>query len=495
MFTGGLGTMSSKKNHVTAPQDRVPFIKKLIYGSGAFVNNLLADSVGRMLMVLNIGLGMNPAIVGLLGSLPRLFDAFTDPLMGYISDNTRTRWGRRRPFIFVGAIVVGLSFALLWQLPIGKSDAFYFTYFLVGSLIFYVCYTIFVTPWVALGYELTPDYDERTRLMGTQNFVGQIAYLVTPWFMWVFQQEALFDNMVQGAGWVAIAIGATAIAIGILPAIFLRERVAENRTEETPQIAVSESFMTALARNMKQFFSAFATTMTSKSFLQLCAATFLVFNGFMLIASFQSYVIIYYVYAGDIEAGLKVSAAAGTLAAASTFAIIFFVTWLGTHVGKRKAFFISISLSMVGYALKWICYQPENPWLALAPVPLMAFGLGSLFTLMPAMIADVVDADELETNERREGMYGSIFWWITKLGMAAAILIGGVLLHATGFDEALKGNQTESALFLMRFFDVTIPLVASGLAIWAVASFSITEERAHEIRTILEERRGAMTPV
>ena len=122
----------------------------------------------------------------------------------------------------------------------------------------------------------------------------------------------------------------------------------------------------------------------------------------------------------------------------------------------------------------------------------MAFGLGGLFTLMPSMIADVVDMDELETHERREGMYGSIFWWVVKLGMAAAIAGGGFLLNATGFDVALEGNQTERAIFMMRLFDASIPAIASGIAIWAIATYSITEEKAHDVRQQLEARRGAV---
>jgi GPH family glycoside/pentoside/hexuronide:cation symporter len=120
----------------------------------------------------------------------------------------------------------------------------------------------------------------------------------------------------------------------------------------------------------------------------------------------------------------------------------------------------------------------------------MACGLGGLFTIMPSMIADVVDADELNTHERREGMYGSIFWWVVKLGMAVALAAGGFLLNATGFDVALEGNQAERTIVLLRLFDAFIPFVASGIAIWTIATFSITEERAHEVRTQLEARRG-----
>jgi GPH family glycoside/pentoside/hexuronide:cation symporter len=147
-------------------------------------------------------------------------------------------------------------------------------------------------------------------------------------------------------------------------------------------------------------------------------------------------------------------------------------------------------VSMLGYALKWVCYDPQLPWLVVLPAPLLAFGLGGLFTIMPSMIADVVDLDELQTHQRREGMYGSIFWWVVKLGMAAALAAGGLMLNATGFDVALAGNQSEHTITMMRLFDAFLPFLASGVAIWVIATFSITEERAHEVRLELEARRG-----
>lgn len=475
--------MSQATHYATAPEDQIPFHLKLIYGAGAFVNNLLAAAIGGMVIVLNLGLGMNPALVGLLGALPRLTDAITDPLMGYISDHTRSRWGRRRPYIFIGAIVAGIAFALLWQLPSAKSESFYFWYFLVGSLIFYLGYTVFATPWVALGYELTPDYHERTRLMGVQSFVGQFAYMIAPYFLAIMYNERLFDNVVDGAAGLSIVIAVAVIGVGILPAVFLRERFSiEPDNDPTHKPSPMDS--------VRDFFSGFLLTLKFKPFLKLCLATFLVFNGFILIASFQTYVIIYYVLAGDTGLGAEFVGHAGLLGAVSSLAIIAFVTWLATKIGKRRAFFVSTGVSMIGYALKWFFYTPENPWLVLLPAPLMAFGLAGLFTLMGSMIADVVDLDELETHERREGMYGSIFWWVVKLGQAVAIAGGGLLLNATGFDVALDGNQAERTLRLMRLFDALVPFAASGIAIWAVATYTITEEKAHEVRLQLEARRG-----
>ena len=479
------------KHYETAPEDRIPFPKKLAYGSGAFVNNLLADSMGRMVIVLNLGLGMNPALVGLLAALPRLTDAITDPLMGYISDNTKSKWGRRRPYIFGGAIAVGIVFALLWQLPDGKTEGFYFWYFLIGSFIFYLAYTIFVTPWVALGYELTPDYHERTRLMGVQNFVGQSVYLVTPYLGAIMASTVLFDNIVVGAANAAIVIGIIVVCIGVIPAIFLRERFADiAAAEHDEKKTTGDGAMAVVVRNIADFLRGFATTLKFVPFLKLCVATFLVFNGFILIASFQTYVIIYYVFGGDQELGFTWTGHSGVIQSAATFGVIAFATWLGTKIGKRRAFFVTTGISMFGYCLKWFCYNPDIPWLMLVPAPFMAFGLGGLFTLMPSMIADVVDMDELNTHERREGMYGSIFWWVVKLGMAVAIAGGGFLLNATGFDVALEGNQSERTIVLLRLCDAFIPAAASGIAIWAIAAYSITEEKAHEVREELERRRG-----
>jgi GPH family glycoside/pentoside/hexuronide:cation symporter len=216
-----------------------------------------------------------------------------------------------------------------------------------------------------------------------------------------------------------------------------------------------------------------------------------VFNGFMLVSSFQIYVIIYYVFEGNQSLGAEYSGWAGTLSAASTFFVIFFVSWLSTKIGKKKAFYVATVVSILGYGLKWVCYHPDYPLLTLVPAPFMAFGLGALFTLMGSMIADVCDMDELETGERREGMFGSIYWWVVKLGMAVALAAGGFLLNITGFDVALGGAQTAETIHMMRLFDVVIPMFASAIAIWMVYTYPITEQKAHEIREELEKRRQA----
>jgi GPH family glycoside/pentoside/hexuronide:cation symporter len=499
----------SDQHYQTKPEDVVFLGQKLIYGLGGFANCLLGTASQGLTIALNLGLGMDPAKIGLLGALPRITDALTDPMMGYISDNTRSRWGRRRPYIFVGAIFCGLLFTLLWMLPSTKDthfmiwelpeagslgrDAFIFWYFLLGSIVFYAAYTVWVTPWVALGYELTPDYHERTRVMGWSNFVGQLAYLVTPWFLW-FMQRDIFGDIMTGAAYLAFFISLVVVAIGIISAIFLEERFYEGlkaRDEANERLKeVQRSFWAS----MLDFFKGFGSVIRFKPFLLLCSTAFLIFNGFMLVSSFTIYVIIYHVCQGDQAFGGELSGLGGTISAACAFIIVYVVTKLGTTFGKKKAFYITTSISVVGYLSKWWFLTPNYPYLSLIPGPLIAFGFGGLFPLVGAMIADVCDLDELNTKERREGMFGSIFWWVIKVGMAAALAGGGYLLNATGFDVALE-SQSPDTVYWLRVFDVLVPAATSLLAIYALSKFELTEEKAHEVREALEQRRKAEAAV
>ena len=151
---------------------------------------------------------------------------------------------------------------------------------------------------------------------------------------------------------------------------------------------------------------------------------------------------------------------------------------------------VTIPISIIGYAMKWIGYNQDQPYLLLICAPLIVFGLGSLFTLTLSIVADVCDEDELETGERREGMFSAVYWWMVKLGLAIASLIGGYLLTATGFHQELGLGQAPDTLFWMRVFDVCIPIVTSIIAIFIIATIDISEEKAHDVRRQLEERRG-----
>jgi len=477
---GKADTGTSKQSNQISNKD------KIIYGLGSIVNNLLGSAIGFMSIVLNVGLGIDPALVGTLQAIPRLTDALTDPVMGYVSDKTRSRFGRRRPYIFIGALGVGITFALMWQLPAGHSEMFYFWFFLFGSIVFYLFYTIFATPWVALGYELTSDYHERTKLMGVMNFMGQFAWITLPWFYAFMENDTLFTDSVQGARTLAILIGIFVASVGILPAIFLKEKYIPNDKGELEKVSVWQGLKT----NLTEFFKGLVITLKRVEFLKLCSGTFFLFNGIMLVGAFGSYITIFYVSGGDQDMGAKYMGLFGTINTIATFISIAVITWLSTKIGKRKAFLVATSFTLFGSAIKWLCYDPMTPWLVLIPAPFIAVGMGGLFTLMGSMMADVCDLDELETGERREGMFGSIYWWMVKLGLALAFGISGYLLNATGFNVEMSGAQSSDTFFMMRLADTLIPTVTSILAWLSIYFYKLTESKSNEIREELDRRHN-----
>ena len=128
--------MNAASQSVTAPEDRVSFPQKIAYGVGMLGNQMFPAALSVFMVVLVKGLGFPPLLWGLLMFAPRIVDAVTDPIMGFITDNTRSRWGRRRPYIFLGAIVTGVCYMAMWQLYETNSLAFNYTYILVLSLVF-----------------------------------------------------------------------------------------------------------------------------------------------------------------------------------------------------------------------------------------------------------------------------------------------------------------------------------------------------------------------
>ncbi|MDP2653414.1 MAG: MFS transporter [Candidatus Omnitrophota bacterium] len=472
-------------HHVTAAADRISFFQKAAYSMGAFANTAQAAFTGQMVMILNLGLGINPALVGFIGFLPRIVDAVSDPVTGYYSDNLRTRWGRRRPLILFGSITGGILFALMFQLYKGHSEMFYFGYFLSFQLLFFLCFTCFSIPWIALGYEMTPDYHERTRLQAASSFVGQLPWFIAPWSWMIMHNPNWFTDGVHGVRVLAIIIGACLIFGGVLPAIFGKEHF-----DAFPKPDVSGAWNV-----MKKFFRGVGISLKCWPFVKLCLATLLIFGGFMLASSFTAYIVFFYVFQGAASVDLayanggKLLGWYGTFSALCSMGVIFLTSWLSRKVGKRNTFFITIPISIVGYALKWIGYNPDFPYLLMITAPLVTFGLGSLFTLMNSMVADVCDLDELQTGERREGTFSAVYWWMVKLGVALASLIAGVLFNVIGFKESLGLGQATSTLFWMRICDVGIPIVTSLAAIFIIATFDISENKAYDIREQVERRR------
>ena len=581
------------RHYETAQKDRIPKFQKTIYAMGSLANDSQAAWIGQMVIILILGLGISPIWVGLIGFIPRIFDAVLDPIVGFSSDNTRTKYGRRRPFIFFGAIFAGIFYILMFQLHKGNSATFNGLYFLIFQVLFFAAFTCYSIPWIALGYEMTPDYHERTSLQSWSRAFAQVPWLIAPWCWAIMYNKNWFSNPetgnpdpVLGARTISIIIGCVIIFAGILPAIFNKEHFAnfpkpkkitghfiKNLINDLKSklfirlvgiLAISTCIIVMLANlaskgaffsyltqyhllikifafisalflqvatffllnaipTVRKLFSDIAITFKNKLFVKICAATFLIFNGFMLSSTFIAFVIFFYVFKNApstdaaYAAGGKLLGIYGTFSAICTVCVVSIIPWLSRKFGKRNAFFITIPISIIGYAMKWIGYNQLHPanselwpllnssgllnflkvcllvarehYLLLACAPFIVFGLGSLFTIILSMVADVCDQDELETGERREGMFSAVYWWMVKLGLALAGLIGGMLLTWTGFKQEVGIAQPVDTLFWMRALDVTIPIVTSIIAIFIIMTFKDSEAKAHETRTEIERRR------
>ena len=516
----------------TAAKDKVPVGQKAAFGAGHFVLNLLPGVLGVYLQVFILtAFGMDPVWAGLLGGLPRIFDALTDPVMGFISDNTKSRFGRRRPYIFSGAIISGLLFILMWQLDENASQTFNFWYVMILQILFLVGNTMFATPLVGLGYEMTSDYNERTRLMSLANSMGQIAWMIVPWLYVIIPDVNTFDNPAQGVRTMAVIVGVVCIIFGVLPAFFCRGIDSANMGNR--QVI---NFKT-LASNMKELFKGIKQVSKNKPFMKLCGATFLVFNGFQLVAAFSVFIIVFYMNKGSWEQAGTWPAWFNTLNAIITaFIVIPIISRMATKWGKRNAFLISTFLSIIGYILKWWGFDVQLndrfnqtafgqslnsgvaslfdflnpylesagmswfsidasngiPWLIFLPIPLFAFGMGGLFTLMMSMTADVCDLDELENGmPRKEGTFGAIYWWMVKLGQALAIILSGVILKIVGFDQNISIQAAETMRSL-RIADIVVPATTAALAMLVMWTYSLNESRAREIKEELVDRRGEL---
>lgn len=453
------GSSESSQPHPARP-DRLKTSTCIAFGTSAFGENLALNSVVQLAFpVFNLALGVSPALIGLALALPRLWDAFTDPLMGSISDNFRSRWGRRRPFIVIGALLTAIFAAGIWQVPTGQSEMFYFWWLLIGSLLMATAFTVFVVPYGALGLELTGDYHERTRLMAIKSTFSKTSGLIN---QWLFKLVLLgfFPTMVAGARTLGIVVGGIIGLVGTITGTTVKER---------PELAARSVTKLSLWRSWRE-------TMGQKDFMALAVAQVLVYTSILLVDNLGFYLNVFYVNGGDTEAGALLKGASGTLFQAGGILFIPWILKLSRRVGKRRAFLLCLSSIAVGGVAKWFCYVPGAGWWMLLPSFLLAPGLVAVLVLVPSMTADVCDLDEARTHARREGMFNAVSSWLLKFSSSLTIFFSGYLLTVVGWDTDLEAAQSPGTFLAMRlaFSGATILLaVVAGLAL---LRFHVTEE-------------------
>lgn len=467
----------------TTTKHRVPFGQKVAFGLGMLANQMFPAALGIFMVVLVQDLGFPGWMWGILFFLPRVFDSITDPIMGFISDNTRSIWGRRRQYVFVGAIILGVAFVAMWQLYRENGVEYNFYYFLLWSFVFYLGLTIFSVPYVAMGYEMSDDFHERTDIMAVAQWIGQWAWVIAPWFWVVMYDPDWFPNADTATRTLAVWVGVGCAILAMIPAIFIKG--PSTKDDET----LVPLNLKNIGYGLKEIVYSFVDAFKLVPFRKMCIATFLIFNAFNTVAAFSFFIVVYYLFNGDAAAAGVWPTLFGSVGAlVTTFAVIPTVTWISKKIGKKNAFMLSQGISIFGYILLWFLFIPGKPYMFLFALPFFSFGIGSLFTLMMSMTADVCDLDEMNSGKRREGIFGAIYWWMVKFGFAIAGLLSGAILSLVGFNPD-AGTQSEAAITGLRLFYSGIPILGTTIAMLVMRNYDLTEQKAREIRAVIETRK------
>lgn len=465
----------------TAPGDRVSLRNKLIYGAAGPVD-IWATWVPLTMayQVFNMALGLSPALVSISFAIFRLYDAVIDPLMGWISDNTRTRWGRRRPYIVVGAVLTGLTFPLIWLVQPGWSPALMTVWLIGGGLIFFTCFTIWAMPYQSMLLEMTGDYNERTSVTSYRALFQNLATVVSGW-VWAITQLPFFYNTATGeadtlAGirTVAIVMGVLVIVLGILPGLFIRERHYEKLGA-----VKKESLMGSLK-----------LTLRCKPFLLILGFAVLFSLGGNIPMSFGPYISTFYVCGGDQAQASIITGWAGTIGLAAAIASLPVYNWISRRIGKTRTLGICVGLLVIANIGSWWLYTPQFPHLFILQKLLIYVANAGLWVMLPSMVADVVDYDELSTGERREGAFASIFSWILKVSMTLGLALGGPFLEWSGFKIELGADQPQEVMTTMRLAFALVPALGLLAAASVLFFYRLGPAQMGEIRAKLEARRG-----
>lgn len=461
---------------------KVPMSQKIAFGFGMLANQMFPAALGVFIIVLVQDLGFAALLWGIIQFAPRIFDAITDPIMGFISDNTKSKWGRRRQYVFIGGIIMGIAYIAMWQLYEDDGVFYNFIYFFSWSLVFYLGLTIFSVPYVAMGYEISDDFHERTQIMAIAQFIGQWAWVIAPWFWVILYDPSWFpEGAGQGVRDLSVWVAIPCTIFALIPALFIKSKSTLDRTDFLP---VKANY---ILKSINNIFSSALEAFKIKQFRKIAVATFLIFNSFNVIAPLTFLIIVHHLFNSDPASAGHWPAMHGSIGALITsFLVIPATAIISKKIGKKKAFILSQLISIIGYVMFWFLFIPGKPHLFLYALPFHSFGIGSLFTIMMSMTADVCDLDELETGKRREGVLGAVYWWMVKLGFGIAALLGGVILWVVGFDAE---NVTASAITGMRMFYTLLPIAGVIGAVLIMRNYNITEEKAAEISKALAERK------
>ncbi len=443
-------------------EQALPVGVKAGYALGDHAINIQLATVSLFyLFFLSEIVGLAPSLAGLVLLAGRGVDAFTDPLMGRLSDRTRWRWGRRRPYFLIGALPFGLTFMLLWSVPAIEGEAATFVFYLAVYVANTLCSTMLAVPYMALLPELAQGYHERTS-MNTFRTVGVVVAILLaavgmPWLVRVLGGEAAGYS---GAG---LVLGLWVAVPWLIVHAVSFEPPNRNGVRTTGLV---ESFRRLLGHRSYRLLAA----------LFVAARIAVDLAGAMLIFYFT-----YWVGRAE-DFSIAMALMLGGV-------VVSLPLWmrLARTTDKQKVFIAGAlwwSLMLVAI----FSYDPSQPrWLVLVFAGLSGVGYGVADLIPWSMLGDVIDEDEHVGGERRDGLYAGTFTFLRKLGGAAGVAAAGFALDLAGFVRGAEA-QSDAALLAIRVFASLVPtaflLIAAALAL----RYPLDGARHAEIQQALRER-------
>lgn len=466
-----------------APSDdsasRLSFRQRVIYGLGGVFDQWGAHGVKNTANpILNIVLGVNPAAIGTLMALSRLWDAITDPLMGSISDNFKSPWGRRRPFILTGALLAALFFVSIWWIPTTLGTTAQIVWLTATVLLFYTAYTMYSVPFIALGLELEPSYNGKTRLFATRTVFTVATSLIVSW-VFPLTQTGWFGTPEESVRWLAMLIALVMITCGLIPALFSRTPTyptVSKASEATPRIPLREGLGTALK---------------NRSFRILMIGVCGSLLGYNLVNALGWYVNIYYVFGGDMKAASIVGGWSATVYSVAVLVSAPALTWLSGRFGKGPTFFGCIMLGAISSALKWWLYTPEFPYGQLIVQALFAPPTAGIALLGYAMLADICEEERALSDRRLEATFAAVFGWLQKSCLALGVFGSGWILVFSGFEVDLGPTQSAETLQTLRWCFSVIPCIAALIAAAFILRFPLTPARMRSVRVKIDAQENS----
>ncbi|MGD8968547.1 MAG: glycoside-pentoside-hexuronide (GPH):cation symporter [Anaerolineae bacterium] len=448
--------------------ERLSFWQKLTYGLGDVAHSAGPGTIVPFwyLFFLTDIAQLKPALAGLTVLIGGVWDAINDPLVGLWSDRTRTRWGRRRPFLLLGALPYGVTFTLMWWVPPIEDQLLKALYFAFIYIVFDTAVTIVSCPYYALTPELTLDHDERTSLTSYRMFISIVAGLITA-IGFSLVLDATPDE--RTAFWVMGLLSSGLFVATILIAFF----GTRERTGFQAQAAGRPLESLRFVLRNRDWWYTLGMRITAWIPVDVASAVF-------------AYFLIYWIRMETMEASLVQAVLLGSAALSMPL-----IVWMTRRWEKKTAFIIAIGSWAV--VMLGLLFVPQGARHLVYPIAvLVGPGVAAAHALPTAMSADTLDVDELNSGKRQEGVYAGFEVFVRKLSTKLVLAGIGPVLGWAGYVERAE-FQTPQTLTAIRLMIAVVPALILLGGIVVAWRYPLTRERHRAIQAQLARRRAVPT--